>query len=128
MNRFLCKSNCVLTTGVYPKFPINEIQNIYYDNNLSSEVKKIVEKLTLTEDECHAIELSTRDQANFDTWWLERRSRLTSSNFGEIFKRKKTDCSKFIERIINQSRSTMTYSAALKHGRQYERMRTFAIT
>ena len=25
MNRFLCKSNCVLTTGVYPKFPINEI-------------------------------------------------------------------------------------------------------
>ena len=126
MNRFLC----VLTTGVYPKFPIiiNEIQNIYYDNNLSSEVKKIVEKLTLTEDECHAIELSTRDQANCDTWWLGRRSRLTSSNFGEIFKRKKTDCSKFIEIINNQSRSTMTSSAALKHGRQYERMRTFAIT
>ena len=125
MNRFLCKSNCVLTTGVYPKFPMNEIQNIYYDNKLSSEVKKIVEKLTLTEDECHAIELNIRDQANFDTWWLERRCRLTSSNFGEIFKLKKTDCSKFIERIINQSRSTNTSSAALKYGRQYRNSKVY---
>ncbi|KAL4237964.1 hypothetical protein ACF0H5_002674 [Mactra antiquata] len=62
----------------------------YYDKNV-----------VVNKNSVELIEIQTRGQSNNEKWLNERKKRITSSNFGEIFKRSVTNCSnKLVTRLL----------------------------
>ena len=59
-----------------------------------------MEKTNLKEDQCK-IEEATRDQYLCDKWFAERKTRLTSSRFGLICKRKKAVTKRFCQKLVD---------------------------
>lgn len=73
------------------------------------EVKKteFISSITLSEDSKKKLELETRNQSNNQKWFVERRKRLTASNFGKICKmRPYTSCKISVHDIIYGSVTT----------------------
>ena len=58
-----------------------------------------MEKTNSEEDQCR-IEEATRDQYLCDKWFTERKTRLTSSRFGLICKRKKAVTKRFCLKLV----------------------------
>ena len=58
-----------------------------------------MEKINSEEDKCK-IEEATRDQYLCDQWFAERKTRLTSSRFGLIRKRKKAVTKRFCLKLV----------------------------
>ncbi|VDI07048.1 Hypothetical predicted protein [Mytilus galloprovincialis] len=65
-----------------------------------------------------SIQAFTVNQSKSKQWLYERCKRLTSSNFGRICKA--TDRTDFHKLALSYTRSSALYTAAIKHGRQYE--------
>ena len=59
-----------------------------------------MEKTSSVEDKCK-IEEATRDQYLCDKWFAERKTRLTSSRFGLICKRKKAVTKRFCQKLVD---------------------------
>jgi hypothetical protein len=55
--------------------------------------------------QAHQTEEATRDQAQSDQWWKERRLRLTASNFAEICRYKKVTA----QNLLNAYRRSKLY-------------------
>jgi hypothetical protein len=58
------------------------------------------QKIELNQNSAIDLEKSTRQQSHSTTWKTERESRLTSSNFGEVERRKKVPSDSFINKLL----------------------------
>lgn len=82
---------------------------LYCMSDEEFEVKKteFISSITLSEDSKKKLELETRNQSNNQKWFVERRKRLTTSNFGKICKmRPYTSCKISVHDIIYGSVTT----------------------
>ena len=64
------------------------------------------------------IEASTREQSKNPLWYAARSVRLTSSRFGDVISRKKTDVTKLIDSILNGK--DISHLPAVKAGQEAE--------
>ena len=64
------------------------------------ETDLVMEELNKSEEENRKIEEATQDQYLCDKWYAERKTRLTSSRFGLICKRKKAVTKKFCQKLV----------------------------
>ena len=117
---FDCTTTCSCSDLNFPPLPIGYIGKCKLIN-VSENNMEFVDKLFRTKQECHDVEVATRDQSSSDMWWQERQFRLTASNFAEVYNRKRKDCSKLVERLTKSPTNTDSrMPASLKHGREYE--------
>ncbi|CAG2226881.1 unnamed protein product [Mytilus edulis] len=72
----------------------------------------------ISDEDITSIQTITVNQSKSKQWLYERCKRLTSSNFGRICKA--TDRTDFHKLALSYTRSSALYTAAIKHGRQYE--------
>ena len=80
-------------------YPVNEVS---VPRKLSEEVKLLLNStLKVNFDQATATESSTREQSENIDWFKYRQCRLTAKNFGIMLKRRKQNCSKLVERLIN---------------------------
>ena len=86
---------------------LTQAQKELYKNKVKIELAKATE-----------IEGLTQEQSGNDEWFKHRQCRLTASNFGAVLKRKKEDCSLFLERMISKPKNLNVSS--LKYGRDNE--------
>lgn len=87
------------------------------DDELKQKKNDFIKSITLSPLSREQIEFETRNQANDQKWFVERRNRLTASNFGRVCKmRQNTSCRNTVHDILygNVSTSTMQY------GKQFE--------
>jgi hypothetical protein len=119
LDHFRCTEGCVVRgIDMYPVFPLDTPGEPELDNDLSPEFLQVIHSLSVDQDQSKEIELKTRDQANSDQWWEERKLRITASNFAEICNRKKDNCKKFVERL--QGKPSLKVPLSIKHGKDHE--------
>ncbi|XP_062588918.1 uncharacterized protein LOC134250551 isoform X2 [Saccostrea cucullata] len=87
----------------FPKIVKNILVNEKYEN--------IVKMFPTTMQDAEKIEKETVGQANCETWFKERRERLTASQFGKICKRKKAVNDAFLKDIFPASNKNFSTSA-----------------
>lgn len=62
---------------------------------------ELLSSLTLTEEERNNLEINSRGQSLCNLWLVERKKRLTASNFGKICRLKpKTPCQKTVVQLL----------------------------
>jgi putative phage-type endonuclease len=109
-------SQCLINDFADTNFPDLPVKNNMKNNFLtclSNAHIAQMEELTLTEKEIKEFEVQTRVQSSSKLWHKLRKGRITASNIGSIYKRKKEDVSKFLPQL----KSTKTVqTAAMKHG------------
>ena len=85
-------------------------------DNLSENDHKLLQSLTLDEDEINEIETQTRKQAKCSKWKEERKFRFTASKFHLISKRQRNHAT-FAEQLLNPTPVSSKY---LEHGKKLE--------
>lgn len=81
--------------------------------------KKIdfIQSITFLQTSREKIEFETRNQIDNQKWFVERRNRLTASNFGKVCKmRSNTSCKNTVHDILYGNVNTN----AMNYGKQYE--------
>ena len=73
--------------------------------------------VNISQEEAVTLEKNTRDQADSDLWHIERRKRLTASNFGRIMLRKVAVNEKFVNSLLKDRKFT---SAPTSYGKNNE--------
>lgn len=67
----------------------------------SAKKELFLKNLYLSEEEIEELQQKTMDQANSPLWMLERKKRLTASNFGKICKmRPTTHCKSYVKTLL----------------------------
>ncbi|XP_029348145.1 uncharacterized protein LOC100575276 isoform X2 [Acyrthosiphon pisum] len=91
--------------------------DILPDTVIKKKKEDFILSLTMTETARHILERETMQQANSQRWFVERRNRLTASNFGRICKmRPQTSCKSTVYDILYSSPT----SSSLNYGKQTE--------
>ena len=100
----------------YPRFPLRDIDSMVIPDNLSENDQKLLQSLTLVEDEINVLETQTRNQAECSKWKEERKFRFTASQYHLISKRQRNHAS-FAEQLMNPTPVSSKY---LEHGKKFE--------
>lgn len=82
------------------------------DEEIQKKKMEFIKLLSISEIERKKIEFDTRSQANNNKWFIERRNRLTASNFGKVCKmRPSTSCKALVHNILygNPQTNAMEY-------------------
>lgn len=77
------------------------LDNLLPTDELKNKKIEFIQTITLPITVREQIELETRNQSNNQKWFIERRNRLTSSNFGKVCKmRPTTSCKRTVYDIL----------------------------
>ena len=80
----------------------------------------VEENLIVAHEDILEIERNSREQSDSDVWYLERRKRVTASNFGSIIKRKKKIHPTSILKNVLEKGPMQKLPAAIKWGKSNE--------
>lgn len=106
---------------LYRPFPIeSNLRNSLFNSipTIPSDHPNL-QKISLDLASAINLETSTRDQSSSDVWKQSRAVRLTSSNFGEVYYRKKVPTDPFIKRLLGDG-PNLSFIPSIRHGNQYE--------
>ncbi|XP_050528291.1 uncharacterized protein LOC126898366 [Daktulosphaira vitifoliae] len=96
---------------------VEPLDNIPSEEELREKMSNFLVKLN--EVDVKKLEFSTRDQRHSQDWYIERKKRLTASNFGDICKmRVNTSCRKKVYSLLYGPRVTskeMSYGIEMEH-------------
>jgi hypothetical protein len=104
-------------------YGINNADSVSETNHqiLDSCLKYFHENIFVTLNDILHVEKATREQSECDEWFLERRKRITASNFGKFCKCKSdTALCNLVRRIAYPQPKLNT--VAIKHGKRYEQV------
>ena len=105
---------------------------LFSNGSLNSMIKKVVDPtsiicqqflqgMKLSSEEVEAIEAATREQSGSTLWQAMRNSRLTSSRFGEILKRRQTtDSRRLVKDIMGYNEPMKKLPPQIRWGRDNE--------
>lgn len=82
------------------------------DKEIEARKTEFIRSITLSVLDKNKLEIATRSQANEQSWFIERRNRLTASNFGRVCKmRSNTSCKNTVYDILysNPQTNAMEY-------------------
>jgi putative phage-type endonuclease len=96
----------------FPDLPVNNVVENCYQTVLTSNQTLKLESLKLSQHNITKFEISTRLQNRSSLWYKLRRDRVTASNIGDIFKRKKNE-STLVKRLKSTRHVT---TAAMRQG------------
>ena len=119
-----CTEGCNLNLPiVFPSFPVSQVH--LSDENINySEIQTFMDEHSLIIDQQRAaeIEKTTEGQSQCDSWFDERRYRLTASKFGILARRRKSQCDALARNLTSQKRFHLSKSmpTAMRLGIQYE--------
>ena len=100
----------------YPRFSLSDELEMVVPRALADVEKSILSTLTVDKDKIHAIESSTRDQADCSEWEQERAYRFTASSFQLIAKRQRNHAN-FAQSLMHPKPFSSKYVA---NGIKYE--------
>ena len=113
-------SDCFMNMYGDIDFPSLPVKNVMINNVcvvISKELQEKMESLSLTQSEIEYFEKNTRLQSTTKLWYKIRENRITASSVGQIYKRKKADVSKLLDRLTSTHH---VQTAAMKRGLQME--------
>lgn len=87
------------------------------DEEIKKKKTEFIKSITLSMIDKNKLEIATRSQANDNIWFIERRNRLTASNFGRVCKmRYNTSCKNTVYDILygNPQTNAMEYGKSLE--------------
>ena len=87
-------------------------------NNIRTACNRFIEDIKCSESVTHDIQEATRLQYNCEEWHIQRRYRITASNFGSVVKRKNPH-PPLVKRFLYSSTSSINRDA-LQWGRDHE--------
>jgi hypothetical protein len=102
--------------SIFPRFPLKNIDELLYPDNLSTPEQEFVDQLTLDENEINNIESNTRKQAICEVWKAERKYRFTASQF-HLISRRQRNHDNFAKTLMHPKDISSVY---LEHGKKYE--------
>lgn len=107
-----------LFTGPDENYGLAEpLDSLMTSEELKMRANDFIRSLNMSSEARKNLELNTRDQSNSSLWHLERRNRLTASNFGRICRmRNNTSCKATVYDILYQNST----SKAMEHGKLME--------
>lgn len=71
------------------------------DEDVIEKAEQLFYQLNVTQEQCDAMELTTRRQRESDTWYNQHQGRLVASSFHSVLSMKsKTDPSTFLQRVL----------------------------
>lgn len=82
------------------------------DEEIKKKKLEFIKSLDISTTDKKKLEFDTRSQANNNKWFIERRNRLTASNFGKVCKmRPRTSCKTMVHNILygNPQTNAMDY-------------------
>ena len=96
----------------FPDLPVDSLEENSYQTALQSDKSLKKESIHLSLPEITKFEILTRLQNRSSLWFKLRRDRITASNIGEIFKRRKNE-----ETLVKRLKSTRhVTTAAMRQG------------
>jgi len=91
------------------------------EEDMRNKKAEFIKLLSLSLTAKQTLEFETRNQSDSQTWFTERRNRLTASNFGKICKmRPNTSCKNTVFEILYNTNNTK--SNAIDYGKESEDM------
>lgn len=97
--------------------PLNEFLS---EEEMKIKKEEFIKSLTISSTARKTLEYETRNQSDSQTWFTERRNRLTASNFGKICKmRSNTSCKNIVYELLYNNN---TKTNATDYGKASEDM------
>jgi len=108
------------TSQEFPALPIGILDNVLCVFKIESEEQHTqLSNITITLDEAHSLERSTREQSQSTKWQQSSVGRVTASRFGDVLLRQSLPSESFINSFLNNKEFT-TIPMQIVHGIQNE--------
>ena len=114
------------TPSVFPNFPLRQIVFSHFTPNqgeLSADENLIIKSISINTSQAVNIERETHMQSESQTWFSERKFRLTASRFGEtIYKMTHSRCqpTNFSKKLTEEKSLTSFSQAMMRYGLKNE--------